>query len=56
MATCKTCSGEGSVQSPNCNGEGMEKVGIMVAEWVECRLCHGSGVKQCGVCNGSGTV
>lgn len=55
MATCKTCSGKGSVKCPKCNGKGRVDAG-MFSGMKECPNCYGSGVKKCGACNGKGHV
>jgi DnaJ-class molecular chaperone len=54
MATCKTCSGKGSIKCPRCKGSGRVDKGMLLASYHECSHCSGSGVKKCGACNGKG--
>ena len=56
MATCKECSGKGSVKCPDCGGRGKKDIGFIGVKYVECKHCNGSGRKKCGVCNGRGTI
>jgi len=55
MATCKTCSGKGSVKCPKCKGSGRWEAGFLAFS-TQCNNCDGSGVTKCGVCHGKGYV
>lgn len=59
MASCKTCSGRGSLKCPKCNGKGAyyQSGGPFSGGSVQqCKNCHGSGMVRCGVCGGKGQL
>lgn len=59
MATCKACSGKGSLRCPKCKGKGTYyDSGDLLSggKTKRCENCYGSGVVRCGACGGRGQV
>ncbi len=58
MATCRECSGKGSLKCPRCGGKGTRYEGDFLSggKDKQCVNCSGSGRVKCGVCSGRGTV
>jgi len=59
--TCHYCAGNGTIQCPDCNGDGRKQVtrccdanGRAIIEYETCYRCNGKRRITCDMCNGTG--
>ena len=57
MSTCPTCKGDGKIDCPKCNAEGLKfLVQLLGIETIDCSECKGSRKISCTNCTGSGNL